>query len=78
MGNHEFCSKCHDDDFHYGRPCNPELLAKVQQEKDNQELRKQIGLKKLELVKRLLKQHGVEFSESTYNEGIKINWFDLA
>jgi len=29
MGNHEFCEDCHANDFHNGRPCNPEAKAKV-------------------------------------------------
>lgn len=29
MGNHEFCTLCHENDFHYGKPCNPTKRAKV-------------------------------------------------
>lgn len=28
MGNHEYCTDCGASDFHFGRPCNPERLAK--------------------------------------------------
>lgn len=27
MGNHEYCSKCGEDDFHRGRSCDPVKLA---------------------------------------------------
>lgn len=37
MGNHEFCVDCHENDFHIGRPCDPEKVAKVQAEKRERE-----------------------------------------
>ena len=27
MGNHEYCTKCEQSDFHLGQPCLPEHLA---------------------------------------------------
>lgn len=37
MGNHEYCTECGASDFHDGRPCNPDRLAKnkVQKELDD-------------------------------------------
>jgi ribosomal protein L44E len=32
MGNHEFCTRCHQNDFHWGEECNPEHVKKVQDE----------------------------------------------
>lgn len=31
MGNHEYCVDCGVSDFHFGRPCNPKLVAKEQE-----------------------------------------------
>lgn len=36
MGNHEFCSRCHASDFHYGQTCEqayPEKLARAEKER---------------------------------------------
>lgn len=30
MGNHEYCTLCGENDFHYNEPCNPEKRAKHQ------------------------------------------------
>ncbi len=41
MGNHEYCEDCGENDFHLGRPCNPEKVKakeaeakKLKQEKE--------------------------------------------
>ncbi len=39
MGNHEFCEHCHENDFHIGRPCDPERLAKVKADKETRKQR---------------------------------------
>lgn len=29
MGNHEYCENCVENNFHYGRPCDPKKVATI-------------------------------------------------
>lgn len=53
MGNHEYCVDCGENDFHYGRPCNPEKVAVVQAEKQKRQ-------KKSEAIAKVLCRNGLE------------------
>ena len=36
MGNHEYCEKCGESDFHYHRPCDPAklLIRELEEQKE--------------------------------------------
>jgi hypothetical protein len=52
MGNHEFCSRCHASDFHYGKSCEeayPEKLAQTL--KENERIKQNIAEARDKVVK---------------------------
>lgn len=59
MGNHEYCVNCGESDFHYGRKCNPKLvaqrIAKEKQEFEDHEAR-------VDFVVEKLKHAGIPFT----------------
>jgi hypothetical protein len=66
MGNHEFCTECHANDYHIGRSCNPEELAAVQAEKKAADKRHERQKKKAEAIVKVLAKMGIEAEIKEY------------
>lgn len=68
MGNHEFCEKCYENDFHWGRPCDPVKVAEVQSELEKISKLAKIRKERLLDIKELLNISGFESHFNAYNE----------
>lgn len=80
MGNHEFCTECHENDFHYGRPCDPEKRAKVVAAEEAAEKARKVGAKNLQRLADWLYGLGldVEIGGHYESEEITIRDIDLS
>ncbi len=83
MGNHEFCTGCHENDFHYGQSCEeayPESYHRVQEEEAARIEERRQGKILLAALKEELEQRGISVyshSESGYDE-LHVTGFNLA
>lgn len=59
MGNHEYCTACGENDFHWGQPCNPE---KFKAHQDEQARIKAAWEKRVENTKKKLDAAGIKYS----------------
>lgn len=62
MGNHEYCTECGEDDFHYGYPCDPIKKAAQQGRKRKIELERNKRIRKLKADTPTLKKMGYEIT----------------
>lgn len=80
MGNHEYCEECGANDFHMGRPCDPERLAKKKSEQAARNIVKDKAIKKLEALELQLEKQGIivgwDYSFDGEPNGLVINWWD--
>jgi len=75
MGNHEFCTGCHESDFHYGRECDPVKKAKVDAEKAERVAQKAKVRVKLEEIREKLRKEGIK--AVIEDDHLQIKWYDL-
>ena len=62
MGNHEWCTDCHEKNFHYGRPCDP-AKRKVVQDAKAREAKEQLQREQL------LQSYGLQLYEGEFGNG---------
>ena len=63
MGNHEFCTRCQESDFHHGMTCEdayPESLKKADQERAERAVEKERGRVLIEDLDKELRLRGIE------------------
>jgi hypothetical protein len=81
MGNHEFCTECHESDFHYGRPCDPAKRAKVVAQEEAAEKQRKINEQKLRVLADWLYGLGLDVNVggcyTTQVETVEIASYDL-
>lgn len=80
MGNHEYCTDCGANDFHHGRPCDPERLAKKKSEQVARDVARDKAIKRLEALELQLEKQGIkvgwDYSSDGEPNGLIINWWD--
>jgi hypothetical protein len=76
MGNHEYCTDCGANDFHHGRPCDPDRLAKKKAKEDIQNKAQADALKRLVALKEQLESQGIKVQWDWHGEGLVIYWWD--
>lgn len=65
--NHEYCEDCGQNDFHMGRPCNPELKAKKDAERAENKRRMEESIRILTVLATELKSRGYDAEFDQYN-----------
>ncbi len=78
MGNHEFCTDCHESNFHYGRPCDPVKKASVEWETQVRADRQKKQRARLAVICTFLKLNDIPARLEDGDDKIVIHGYDLS
>jgi hypothetical protein len=73
MGNHEWCSNCELDDYHYGRDCDP---VRVQARLDKEAKQEKEKTECMDRMINILNSLDVKFEIDSHGHAV-IRWWDF-